>query len=41
MKKTVRRLKIDGSMKQIEGTRCMRPSSNGGVRSRNADRAVA
>jgi hypothetical protein len=37
----IRGLKIGDSMKKIEGTRCMRLCSNGGVRSVNVDRLVA
>jgi hypothetical protein len=39
--KIIRRLKIEGSVKPIRGTRCMKSSFNGGVRSVNVDRSVA
>jgi hypothetical protein len=39
-KKMIRELKIGDSVKQIEGTRCMRLGSNRGVRSMNVDHSI-
>jgi hypothetical protein len=39
--KLIRRLKIEDSMKPINGTRCMKSGLNEGVRSVSVDQSVA